>query len=416
MKKQLFFLLLTALCFLNTYGQILGVDVSGGGQGVITWPQVYASGKQFAWAKATEGYTFNDVQFTNNMINGTNAGVIMGAYHFARPDNNSAVNEANHFLSIAGSYIGPGYLPPVLDLEDITDSNGNIIVNMQSLYSPSALTTWVNTWLTSVYNATGVAPIVYVNSNYANYLTSSLNTSLFKLWIANPNGSTSAPTVSLGIWSTWLFKQYSWTGNVSGINTDVDLNVFNGSANDFNELIGGSSSGDDYPDLVIEEMWTVPSNPQVGEDVDLYVRIKNVGDIVANNIHLEYFINGSYIDDDNHSALSPNEEQEEYENNYVFNSTGSYNYCVYIDPVAGEVNTANNSYCISVTVGNSGSNEDIYLTNALITPNSVSPGGVIDAEVDQYYSGSSNSNQDLSEDMLIWRKTLRKLLKNISGM
>ncbi len=93
-----------------------GMDVSHY-QGTINWPQVYAAGKIFAFAQATQGFTYNDATFSTNMVNGTNAGVLMGAYHLARPDNNTAANEANHFLSIAGAYIGPGYLPPALDLE-----------------------------------------------------------------------------------------------------------------------------------------------------------------------------------------------------------------------------------------------------------------------------------------------------------
>ena len=36
----------------------------------------------------------------------------------------------------------------------------------------------------------------------------------------------------------WLFKQYSWWGEVSGIVGDVDLNIFNGGMMEFNELIG----------------------------------------------------------------------------------------------------------------------------------------------------------------------------------
>src|SRR6476620_8733401 len=92
MKKHLFLLALIVISWCNINAQtILGIDVSGTAQGVINWPQVYASGKVFAWAKATEGFTFNDSRFTTNMANGSAVGVVMGAYHFARPDNNSAI-------------------------------------------------------------------------------------------------------------------------------------------------------------------------------------------------------------------------------------------------------------------------------------------------------------------------------------
>ena len=133
MKKQLFFISVFTIISIKLLAQYtLGIDVSHN-NGTINWSQISVN-KVFAWAKATEGYTFNDPNFSTNMVNGSNAGVVMGAYHFARPDNNTAVDEANHFVSIAGSYIGTGFLPPVLDLEDPTASNGNII-NLQSLFT-----------------------------------------------------------------------------------------------------------------------------------------------------------------------------------------------------------------------------------------------------------------------------------------
>jgi subtilase family serine protease len=148
---------------------------------------------------------------------------------------------------------------------------------------------------------------------------------------------------------------------------------------------GGSSNA---PDLVIENMWTVPSNPNVGEDVDLYVTIKNVGNATADNISLDYFIDGNYIDDDTHSSLDPDEEKDEFENNYVFNSSGTFNYCVFIDPVVNEQDINNNSFCINVNVGNSGGSEDIFLTNVSVSPTTVAAGNDIAASSTMNYSGN----------------------------
>ncbi len=210
-----------------------GIDVSHH-QGTIDWNLVYQSGKVFAFVKATEGYTYNDPQFVTNMVNGTNAGVLMGAYHFARPDNNSAVDEAHHFLQVAGNYIGQGYLPPVLDLEDPPGGD------LQNLYTSTELTNWVQTWLQVVEDSTGVEPIIYTNGRYTNYLQSSLNH--YRLWIAEPDGNTNPPD-NLGHWTTWSFKQYSWTGSVNGISGDVDLNVFNGTMTELNNMAQGGNGG-----------------------------------------------------------------------------------------------------------------------------------------------------------------------------
>src|SRR5437016_7492950 len=105
----------------------LGVDVSSY-QGTITtaeWTSAKNAEYVFAWAKATEGLTFNDAQFTNTESTAKAAGVYIGAYHFARYDNqqgtSGASSEAAHFWNIAKNYIKTGgtYLVPMLDLEGI---------------------------------------------------------------------------------------------------------------------------------------------------------------------------------------------------------------------------------------------------------------------------------------------------------
>ena len=240
MRKHILPTLLLALIGLSLHAQtILGIDVyhgdSDGSYGAINWTQVHTTaGKKFAFAKATQGVTYTDPSFTTNEVSGTNAGVIMGAYHFADPETNTALAEANHFISVARSYIGAGHLPPTLDLED--PSSGPAL---SSAFTSAQLTAWVQTWMTTVYDSTGVQPIIYTSGNYAGYVNSSLNT--YGLWIANPNGTTAPPT-NLGVWTTWLFKQYSWTGSVTGIgNPQVDLDVFNGDTTAFNALTGNST-------------------------------------------------------------------------------------------------------------------------------------------------------------------------------
>ncbi|HXC04657.1 MAG TPA: glycoside hydrolase family 25 protein, partial [Bacteroidia bacterium] len=153
---------------------ILGIDVSTY-QGTINWTSVKTAGITFAWAKATEGLTVTDNQYAANAVNGPAAGIYMGAYHFAHPDVNStnagAVSEANYFLSVAGPYIMTCELPPALDLEVST-----------SLTS-AQLTSWVQTWMTTVKNATGITPVLYTDGSIANSLGASM-ASFCNLWIA----------------------------------------------------------------------------------------------------------------------------------------------------------------------------------------------------------------------------------------
>ncbi len=248
---------------------ILGIDVSHH-QGNINWTLVANDGKVFAYCKATEGHTYQDPNFTTYMVNGTNAGVVMGAYHFARPDNNTALEDADNFITAAQAYIGSGYLPPALDLEDPNSST-----HLDQLFSSSQLTSWVQTWMNQVENQTGVRPIIYLSSHYAAYLNSSLNS--YGLWIAKPNTSPTTPPTNIGNWNDWVIKQYDWYGSVNGISGDVDLDVFHGTNTDFNNWISTNGIGNNlrnllhfYPNPVTDVLYVKNESGQGIQNIKLY--------------------------------------------------------------------------------------------------------------------------------------------------
>src|SRR5687767_5362614 len=66
----------------------LGIDVSRW-QGTINWTSVKGAGISFAWAQATRGLTSPNANFVPNMNNGKSAGVYMGAYHYAFPNDST---------------------------------------------------------------------------------------------------------------------------------------------------------------------------------------------------------------------------------------------------------------------------------------------------------------------------------------
>jgi GH25 family lysozyme M1 (1,4-beta-N-acetylmuramidase) len=200
------------------FARPLGIDVSNH-QGDITlaeWQQIKASGRDFAFCKATEGVTFNDAEFTDNMTRAKQAGVLIGAYHFGRPDNNTAVAEANHFVSIITPYLTSGYLRPVLDIE--TDA-GDV----------TFMSNWVNDFNNRVKTLTGITPIVYTGQSFA---STNFNSSVtqWPLWMArwptNPDPQNGNPG-STTPWGAWAFWQYSDAVAVPGAGT-VDADVFNG--------------------------------------------------------------------------------------------------------------------------------------------------------------------------------------------
>ena len=215
-----------------------GIDVSSY-QYQPNWATVASSGVKFAWAKATQGNYYQDADFNYDMANGKAAGVIMGAYDFADPDNVAATTEAAYFESFAGGYFKAGYLVPALDIETGCSGAGN------GNLGATQITSWVDTWAANVasyiqtHDGYSVKPIIYTYTSYASScLTSSVTT--YPLWMAWPYTS-SPPTAPWASWDVW---QYGTT-SVPGVSTATDVDRFNGDLSQLQStlVIGGSSSG-----------------------------------------------------------------------------------------------------------------------------------------------------------------------------
>jgi GH25 family lysozyme M1 (1,4-beta-N-acetylmuramidase) len=202
-----------------------GLDVSNY-QGSINWTKVAKAGYRFAFGKATEGTSYNDKTYTTNRNGSEAAGMVFGAYHFARPGGKSyaaatasAIRQANHFLAIAQPQ--PGELPPVLDLE-----------KTGSLSKPRLLG-WTLAWLDQIYARTGVEPFVYTSPLF---WKGSLGDSTAAaaggtgLWIAHWT-SKSQPTVPAQNWdgNGWRFWQWTDCVTVPGIKHCSDGDRMNGS-------------------------------------------------------------------------------------------------------------------------------------------------------------------------------------------
>jgi lysozyme len=182
----------------------------------INWSQVRGSGQSFAFVKATEGPTgyYQNPYFYSDWAGVRAAGMVRGAYHFARPEF-SAVDQAHYFISVIGASSQPGDLPPALDLEQ----TGGL--------SPADLGYWTQTFLTTVKSLTGRTPILY---SYPYFLRNSLgNTTAFAgypLWLADWTGR-STPNYPLpGGWGSFTFWQYTSGATVPGISGNVDMSNF----------------------------------------------------------------------------------------------------------------------------------------------------------------------------------------------
>jgi GH25 family lysozyme M1 (1,4-beta-N-acetylmuramidase) len=208
----------------------LGVDVSDFQGSGINWASVKASGVSFAWTKATEGTFSTASTFTVNEANAQAAGVLIGAYDYARPDLDigtaGADAEAARFWNVTQNYIKGGgmYLVPMLDIEQAPGGS----------YTKASLSAWVNEWCQDIVNDAAavnltVHPGVCTYSTYANTWLDSTVTQ-WPLWMTGGNGQspqTGAPT-GTSPWATWDFWQYSYTNSVPGISGSCDADVFNG--------------------------------------------------------------------------------------------------------------------------------------------------------------------------------------------
>jgi len=313
-----------------------GIDVSAW-QGNIDWPLVYNDSIHFCFAKATEGVGWYDSLFETNIIGGKNAGLYMGAYHFATPTSNDAIDEAEYFVNIAEPYISKGYLRPVLDLEQ------------GSYLGEDVLSTWIHDWMQTVENLTGVQPILYVNSNYANNF---LNISLtcYDLWIAhwtyNPNMNPDT-----GIWDEWAFWQYSDQGMINGVSGSVDLNVFNGNLSSLTSYViddDANQSIYDRPFLVRHASdgdWGGAQNfvPSVGTLTRVELLMKKLGTPTFDlTVELrEESIDGILIDTIvlNPGDFSSDWEWIEFDFDDVTVTSGSEYFIVLNPPPSGVTNT-----------------------------------------------------------------------------
>ncbi|MFI2378784.1 lysozyme [Streptomyces sp. NPDC018964] len=202
---------------------VQGIDVSHW-QGAINWTSVRNSGIQFAWMKATEGTTYKDDRFGSNYPAAYNAGVIRGAYHFARPDVSGGATQANYFVDNGGGWSRDNLtLPGVLDIEH--NPYGAMCYGL----STTQMRTWVNDFYTTYKSRTSRDVVIYTTASWWNTCTGNWTGMSAKspLWVAHWT-SAASPTVPSGF-PTWTVWQYTSTGAVPGVSGNVDRDRFNGS-------------------------------------------------------------------------------------------------------------------------------------------------------------------------------------------
>lgn len=169
---------------------------------------------KFVWTKATEGLTVNDSMFAKDLKGCRDNGIIVGAYHFFRPDLDP-IQQMKHFFSIYKPQKGD--LVPMFDNE-IHGSHGNAYDIQRACDA-----------MDYIAQVIGRLPIHYTYVGFMNDQGNPQQYYKYPVDIAHYGvGKPSLPPP----YNRWDFWQYIAKGSVDGISGDVDHNYFNGSLTD----------------------------------------------------------------------------------------------------------------------------------------------------------------------------------------
>lgn len=175
----------------------------------------------FIYIKSTEGCTVFNKYYHEDYRKAREKRIHVGSYHFFSTTSAGAA-QARFFL--LKSRFLKGDLPAVLDVEP-SDAQIRRMGGAEIMFKH------IRDWLSVVHKATGVRPILYVSQMFTKkYLPLAIDIQgNYFVWIARYGEY--KPDIKLKIW------QLSPDGKVAGIHGDVDINVFNGYKNNYEEFL-----------------------------------------------------------------------------------------------------------------------------------------------------------------------------------
>ena len=201
-------------------GDVRGIDISHY-QDEINWDEVRNAEMggvplRFIIIKATQGEKIIDENFNENFAQAKKNGFIRGAYHYFEPKADP-IRQARHFCKIA--QLEEGDLVPVLDVEE----RGGL--------SNEELQKRVIKCLDFIEDHYGATPMLYASASFRTDHLGTPEFDRYPLWIAHYYVE---HVTYKGEWSIW---QHSDQGRIEGIKGPVDVNVFNGSYQEFEKLL-----------------------------------------------------------------------------------------------------------------------------------------------------------------------------------
>jgi glycosyl hydrolase family 25/putative peptidoglycan binding protein len=170
----------------------------------------------FIIIKATEGKGYTSSHFDAQWADAGRKGMLRGAYHFARPEESSAVSQADRLL--AKAEVVPGEML-CLDLE-------------VSKLSQTQTNAWAKAFGDRLREkAPGVTTVVYLGSGYASNGTGRNLSQHFNFWWYPQYPSTAktsrwqasfTPRLPAGITTGWTMPHiWQWTNNFNGLDASI---------------------------------------------------------------------------------------------------------------------------------------------------------------------------------------------------
>lgn len=193
--------------------KVIGIDISAH-NGDIDFRKVAAEGVSFVIIKATEGGTFKDKKFVENVRKAREAGLKVGAYHFFRFDTPGYMQGLNFLHSVQSRGLD---LPLAIDIEEWANPNSQ----------PTPMVLNRLSEMIDHLESHGYRVMLYTNKNgFARFVRGRLEG--YPLWIC----SLVDEPQEIG-WTIW---QGTHNGRIRGIDHPVDINAFSGTAAEWEQF------------------------------------------------------------------------------------------------------------------------------------------------------------------------------------
>ncbi len=164
------------------------------------------------------------------------------------------------------------------------------------------------------------------------------------------------------------------SGHRDGCSTECPGNTFYPSIADLRMTVSDHINqvcGSSLPDVIVASIEASPDPFYTDEVTSLSTTITNQGNVIAENINVTLSLDGNLLSNIMLQSLDPGASSS-FSNTYVFQETGTAEFCVNVDPVANEIEIENNNSCLEMNVESLVNVNDFAAAQLSIFPNPTS--------------------------------------------